>query len=52
VDSVPVPDRAAALALLRHELRPGDTVLVKSSRDAELRRLGDALVADVPAVTP
>ena len=52
VNSVPVPDRAAALALLRHELRPGDTVLVKSSRDAELRRLGDVLVADVPAVTP
>ena len=51
VESVAVPDRAAALALLREELRRGDTVLVKSSRDAGLRQLGDDLVADVPGTT-
>ena len=47
VESVPVPDRATALALLRQELRRGDTVLVKSSRDAGLRQLGEDLVDDV-----
>jgi UDP-N-acetylmuramoyl-tripeptide--D-alanyl-D-alanine ligase len=41
-----VPDLAVALDLLRSELRPGDTVLVKSSRDAGLRHLGDALVSE------
>ncbi len=41
--SVLVPDAAEALTLLRRELRPGDVVLVKSSRDAGLRFLGDAL---------
>jgi UDP-N-acetylmuramoyl-tripeptide--D-alanyl-D-alanine ligase len=51
VQSVAVPDRAAALALLRAELRRGDTVLVKSSRDAGLRRLGEDLVADVPGAS-
>ena len=51
VQSVPVPDRAAALALLRAELRRGDTVLVKSSRDAGLRQLGEDLVDDVPGAT-
>jgi UDP-N-acetylmuramoyl-tripeptide--D-alanyl-D-alanine ligase len=52
VESVAVPDRAAALALLRDELRPGDTVLVKSSRDAGLRQLGEDLVDDVAEATP
>ena len=38
-----VPDAAAAEALLREELRRGDVVLFKSSRDAGLRLLGDRL---------
>jgi UDP-N-acetylmuramoyl-tripeptide--D-alanyl-D-alanine ligase len=46
-----VPDAGAALELLREQLRPGDIVLVKSSRDAGLRYLGDKLVADVADVT-
>jgi UDP-N-acetylmuramoyl-tripeptide--D-alanyl-D-alanine ligase len=41
-----VPDRGAALALLRAELQPGDVVLVKASRAAGLDRLADALVQD------
>ncbi|PZF80128.1 UDP-N-acetylmuramoyl-tripeptide--D-alanyl-D-alanine ligase [Jiangella anatolica] len=41
-----VPDVDAALAVLRAELAPGDVVLVKSSRDAGLRFLGDRLVED------
>ncbi|TDC47044.1 UDP-N-acetylmuramoyl-tripeptide--D-alanyl-D-alanine ligase [Jiangella ureilytica] len=41
-----VPDVDAALALLRAELRPGDVVLVKSSRDSGLRFLGERLVED------
>ena len=42
-ESVFVPDADHALALLKRELRAGDVVLVKSSRDAGLRHLGDAL---------
>lgn len=38
-----VPDAAAAETILREELRPGDVVLFKSSRDAGLRLLGDRL---------
>lgn len=38
-----VPDADAAEALLRDELRGGDVVLFKSSRDAGLRLLGDRL---------
>jgi UDP-N-acetylmuramoyl-tripeptide--D-alanyl-D-alanine ligase len=38
-----VPDAAAAEALLRAELRRGDVVLFKSSRDAGLRLLGDRI---------
>ena len=38
-----VPDIDAAEVLLRDELRPGDVVLFKSSRDAGLRLLGDRL---------
>ena len=51
MQSVSVPDRAAALALLRAELRRGDTVLVKSSRDAGLRQLGEDLVNALPGAT-
>ncbi|TDD97734.1 UDP-N-acetylmuramoyl-tripeptide--D-alanyl-D-alanine ligase [Jiangella asiatica] len=43
-ESVLVPDVEAAYALLHDELRAGDVVLVKSSRDAGLRFLGDRLV--------
>lgn len=52
VESVAVPDREAALELLREHLRPGDTVLVKSSRDAGLRQLGEDLVAGAPEAAP
>ncbi|MEQ7123280.1 UDP-N-acetylmuramoyl-tripeptide--D-alanyl-D-alanine ligase [Actinopolymorpha sp. B11F2] len=38
-----VRDAAQALKLLRKDLRSGDVVLVKSSRDAGLRYLGDAI---------
>jgi UDP-N-acetylmuramoyl-tripeptide--D-alanyl-D-alanine ligase len=38
-----VPDVDAAQALLATELQPGDVVLLKSSRDAGLRWLGDTL---------
>jgi UDP-N-acetylmuramoyl-tripeptide--D-alanyl-D-alanine ligase len=38
-----VADADVAEALLREELRPGDVVLFKSSRDAGLRLLGDRL---------
>jgi UDP-N-acetylmuramoyl-tripeptide--D-alanyl-D-alanine ligase len=41
-----VADPAAALDLLRAELKPGDVVLVKASRAAGLDRLADALVQD------
>ncbi|MEO8830167.1 UDP-N-acetylmuramoyl-tripeptide--D-alanyl-D-alanine ligase [Lapillicoccus sp.] len=44
-----VPDVDAAYELLRRELAPGDVVLLKSSRDAGLRWLGDRLVGlEVP----
>jgi UDP-N-acetylmuramoyl-tripeptide--D-alanyl-D-alanine ligase len=39
-----VPDTEAAYELLRQHLAPGDVVLVKSSRDAGLRWLGDRLL--------
>ena len=39
-----VADADAAYALLESELAPGDVVLLKSSRDAGLRWLGDRLV--------
>jgi len=35
-----------ALELLREELRPGDVVLVKSSKASGLRRLADALLEE------
>jgi UDP-N-acetylmuramoyl-tripeptide--D-alanyl-D-alanine ligase len=40
-----VPDAEAAEAVLRAELRPGDLVLLKSSRDAGLRWLGERVAA-------
>ena len=43
-----VADAAAACDLLRDEVRRGDVVLFKSSRDAGLRWLGDRLTADPP----
>ena len=43
---VRVPDRGAAADLLGAVLRPGDAVLVKSSRDAGLRWLGDDLAGE------
>ncbi|WP_147201329.1 UDP-N-acetylmuramoyl-tripeptide--D-alanyl-D-alanine ligase, partial [Pseudonocardia asaccharolytica] len=39
-----VPDPAAALSLLRAELRPGDVVLVKASRAVGLDRVATALL--------
>ena len=44
-EAVWVPDADAAYALLVEELRPGDVVLFKSSRDAGLRWLGDRLAS-------
>jgi UDP-N-acetylmuramoyl-tripeptide--D-alanyl-D-alanine ligase len=44
---IEVPDRAAALATLREQLVPGDVVLVKASRGAELDLLVDALRASL-----
>lgn len=43
-----VPDADAAYDLLDRLLRPGDLVLVKSSRDAGLRLLGDRLAGVSP----
>ncbi|MCW1249547.1 UDP-N-acetylmuramoyl-tripeptide--D-alanyl-D-alanine ligase [Acaricomes phytoseiuli] len=40
-ESVHLPDLESAYQLLGAELRPGDVVLFKSSRDAGLRHLGD-----------
>jgi UDP-N-acetylmuramoyl-tripeptide--D-alanyl-D-alanine ligase len=42
-----VADVAEARAILVHELRPGDVVLVKASRAAELDRLVEVLLADL-----
>lgn len=41
-----VPDNAAALAVLRDEVRPGDVVLVKGSRLVGLEEVADALLSD------
>ncbi|NLV80497.1 MAG: UDP-N-acetylmuramoyl-tripeptide--D-alanyl-D-alanine ligase [Rhodococcus sp.] len=41
-----VPDPAAALALLREELRPGDIVLVKASQSVGLWTVADELLGD------
>jgi UDP-N-acetylmuramoyl-tripeptide--D-alanyl-D-alanine ligase len=50
-ESAWVPDADAAHELLARELTAGDVVLLKSSRDAGLRFLGDRLV-DLPEVEP
>jgi UDP-N-acetylmuramoyl-tripeptide--D-alanyl-D-alanine ligase len=47
-ESTWVPDVAAAVALLRAELAPGDVVLVKASRVARLERVAAALLEDGP----
>ncbi len=39
-----VPDGAAAVAMLREQLRPGDVVLVKASRSAGLESVAAALL--------
>ena len=49
-DSVAVPDSVTAHSLLRDALLPGDLVLFKSSRDAGLRWLGDAVAEEVAEV--
>jgi UDP-N-acetylmuramoyl-tripeptide--D-alanyl-D-alanine ligase len=46
-ESVHVPDRAAAHALLRERLRPGDVVLVKASRSFGLELLAADLLSEV-----
>jgi UDP-N-acetylmuramoyl-tripeptide--D-alanyl-D-alanine ligase len=45
-EAVWVPDADAAHDLLAENLRPGDVVLFKSSRDAGLRWLGDRVAAE------
>ncbi|NKQ57210.1 UDP-N-acetylmuramoyl-tripeptide--D-alanyl-D-alanine ligase [Amycolatopsis sp. K13G38] len=45
-ESVLVPDAGAAVELLREQLSPGDVVLVKASKVAELWRVADALLED------
>jgi UDP-N-acetylmuramoyl-tripeptide--D-alanyl-D-alanine ligase len=45
-----VPDVAAALALLKHVLQPGDRLLCKASRRIALDRLVDRLVAELAAI--
>jgi UDP-N-acetylmuramoyl-tripeptide--D-alanyl-D-alanine ligase len=42
----PVSDVAAAVALLRESLHPGDVVLVKASRAASLERVAQAIADD------
>jgi UDP-N-acetylmuramoyl-tripeptide--D-alanyl-D-alanine ligase len=41
--AVQVPDKAAALAVLRNDLRAGDTVLVKASRGVALETIVDSI---------
>ncbi len=48
-EAVWVPDVDSAYALLAEELRAGDVVLLKSSRDAGLRWLGDKLAGIGPS---
>ena len=46
-ESTWVPDTDTAYDLLRQQLAPGDVVLLKSSRDAGLRWLGDRLLDNI-----
>lgn len=48
-ESVYVETRDEALAVLERSVRPGDVVLLKSSRDAGLRELSDRLVERLSA---
>jgi UDP-N-acetylmuramoyl-tripeptide--D-alanyl-D-alanine ligase len=48
-ESTWVPDAAAALALLREQVAPGDVVLVKASRGIGLEQVATGLLEDVPA---
>ena len=45
-EAVQVPDRDAALTLLRAEVQPGDVILVKASNSAGLGVLAETLMAD------
>jgi UDP-N-acetylmuramoyl-tripeptide--D-alanyl-D-alanine ligase len=45
VEAVVVPDVAAAVELLEHEVRGGDVVLVKASRSIGLERVAAALLS-------
>jgi UDP-N-acetylmuramoyl-tripeptide--D-alanyl-D-alanine ligase len=45
-ESMWVPDVAAAVALLRDEVEPGDVVLVKGSRAVGLEQVADALLGE------
>jgi len=45
-----VDDVAQAVALLDGQLRPGDVVLVKASRSADLQRVAEGLLAGAPTV--
>ncbi len=47
-ESVFVPDNDAAVAWLREHLAPGDVVLVKASRGAQLDQVADALLEVAP----
>ena len=49
---VNVADGAAALALLRAELQPGDVVLVKASNSVGLGAIADALASEAGGVRP
>ena len=51
-ESVYVPDPDAALSWLRVHLAPGDVVLFKSSKDAKVRLIADAVLADEPTDGP
>jgi UDP-N-acetylmuramoyl-tripeptide--D-alanyl-D-alanine ligase len=51
-ESVFVSDPDAALEWLRDNLVAGDVVLFKSSKDAKVRRIAEAVLADAPAPGP
>jgi UDP-N-acetylmuramoyl-tripeptide--D-alanyl-D-alanine ligase len=47
-ETIALPDPAAAVAVLRNRVRPGDVVLVKASKSAGLWEVADGLLAEVP----